>query len=187
MVFSPQGSYLTTGVVEPPDPHEHHVAHFITDETRFYLQVEENQTACRQGGNYSTSQPILAPISSNRQQEREANQVSASSLDEMDDEMPAIPAHQREAEDHLYAEFDPMLEEAKEQEEEARQAEIDLMSIEEFALSQAQAAREPHSLPQPVAVSAEEKAAHELTHHGKPPWCTHCVAGKDKRGRSSSG
>ena len=107
VVFSPQGSYLTTGVIEPPGPDTHHVAHFVTDDTRFYLEVEENQTVCSQGGNYSTSQPILAPISSNRQQEREANQVSADSLDAMDDEMPFIPAHQREAEDHLYADFNP--------------------------------------------------------------------------------
>merc|ERR1711951_94493 len=54
------------------------------------------------------------------------------------------------------------------------------MGIEEYAQSLAEAQREPSALPMPVQVTPEERAAHELTHHGKPAWCTHCVAGKDK-------
>ena len=80
----------------------------------------------------------------------------------------------------MFLEFDPEQEMIQDQAEEEKQAQIDLMSIEEYAQSLAEAQRAPSALPMPVQVTPEERAAHELTHHGKPAWCTNCVAGKDK-------
>ena len=78
MVFGPgsDGSYLTTGTVQRPDPSIHHVAPFVTDESRFYLEVveQDDNPASSQGG-YSMQQ-ILAPIASRRQEELEANRVT---------------------------------------------------------------------------------------------------------------
>ena len=80
----------------------------------------------------------------------------------------------------MFLELDPEQEMIQDQADEEKQAQIDLMSIEEYAQSLAEAQREPSSLPVPMQVTPEERAAHELTHHGKPAWCAHCVAGKDK-------